>query len=148
MMAGVSRPENRRRRIASFASNVVVNVLANLIAAGIVYIGGSAIGVFPRSPQAVAASVTVVLVGGIGILTLLNDVLQGERSATTAVSTIVLLGATGITAGIADMEVYPSVPRWAHIVLGTALLIVGVRLLRTRRRSRRRISGLHWVGPS
>lgn len=144
-MNRVGRPENRRQRIASFASNVFVNVLANLIAAGIIYIGGTAFGLFPRSPQAIAASITVVLAGGIGLLLLLDDVLRGEQGATAALLTIVLFGAIGITAGIADVQVYPAVPRWAHSVSGTALLILGARRMRSRRQLRRRIKGLHWV---
>ncbi len=53
----------------TFARDVVVNVLANLVAASIIYLIGALIGFLPRSSTAVAIASTTVLAGsGLGLL--------------------------------------------------------------------------------
>jgi hypothetical protein len=43
----------------SFARDVGINVVANLIAAGILYLIGAGIGLFPRNPAALLATTTI-----------------------------------------------------------------------------------------
>lgn len=47
--------------MAQWTRNVWTNVVANLVAAAIIFLGGVAFGLFPRSPGAIGAAVLIVL---------------------------------------------------------------------------------------
>ncbi len=59
--AGTERTAGRRAPLATFGRDVGVNVLANLIAAAIIYLLGVLAGLLPRSPQLLVAASLVVL---------------------------------------------------------------------------------------
>lgn len=61
----------------SFARDVYVNVLANLVAAAIIYLLGVAVGWFPANGWVL--SISGATVGGVGILVVVIDSLIGER---------------------------------------------------------------------
>jgi hypothetical protein len=54
--------------VRTFARDVTVNVLANLIAAAIIYLLGILVGLFPRTAEAVNLSIVVILVGSFTVL--------------------------------------------------------------------------------
>nr|WP_239177067.1 hypothetical protein [Actinoplanes octamycinicus] len=64
------RQEGQRPSISSarLLRDVGVNVLANLIAAAIIYLAGALLGLLPRSPAAIAGATSLlVMVGGIAL---------------------------------------------------------------------------------
>jgi len=54
--------------VKTFARDVVVNVLANLIAAAVIYLLGILVGLFPRTTGAVNLAITVILVASFIVL--------------------------------------------------------------------------------
>ena len=142
------------RRSARFARNVGVNVLANLIAAGIIYAAGVATGLFPRSTEAVATAMAVV-----GLVALWSVGIAAEagpnqdRRELFSASTVVVLGVLlliyTVARGGAEKPFW-----WLFMASGLFFVVFGVlgvvlirRGMSAAKAGQRRIKGLSWYSP-
>jgi len=92
------RQAQRARPYIRFARDVSVNVIANLAAAAIIYLLGSAAGLLPRSPQLIFTSVfVVVMTAGFG-LGVAGLALRGNAKIYTSGAALIVLGAAGVLA--------------------------------------------------
>jgi hypothetical protein len=71
----------RARGRQQFARDVLINVLANLIAAAVIYLAGAIAGVLPRRPGLIFVSVTL-LIAGLGFAAAIAGVVtKGPRKS-------------------------------------------------------------------
>lgn len=146
--------DHHRRRSIQFLRDVGVNVLANLVAALVIYLLGAALGLFPRSSEAVGVALMGLGAAAIYLLTFVgeagNDFYRRELSA--AGSTIVvgaLLIIYGVTQSQGDRTTW-----WVCISLGSISALVGawgvysiLKKMKVRQNEERRLKGLHWYEP-
>lgn len=146
--------QEKQRRISPFLWNVAINVLANLIAAAIVYVGGVAFGLFPRSTVAVAISSFVILVSANWATLIAMKFIKTENRTITLALGSAMGGGSLLIAGFSEL-VPPGIAQWAAIGLGAVLICVdaaliwaSVDLVKRNRAPRDRIKGLHWIAHS
>jgi hypothetical protein len=77
-----------------FARDVSINVIANLVAAAVIYLADTVSGLLPRSTYVIAFAVVIVLFGASLLLLALGLALRGP-------ATLYLLGVAQIALGIA-----------------------------------------------
>jgi hypothetical protein len=130
-----------------------VNVLANLVAAAVVYLVGVLLGLFPREPGAVAAAVVVTLGAVVWAMILINRFLAEDAKLASAAAGTVLFGVAiliATSAGrVADPEVGSEGAAAGAVLVagGLVLALVWWRSRRRRLAHGRRIGGLHWYEP-
>jgi peptidoglycan/LPS O-acetylase OafA/YrhL len=138
--------DGKQQRLASFARDVAVNVLANLIAAAVIYAGGAAFGIFPRSPGALWSALLTIFLGGYVGLTIVGESMKDDR--VVAAISLAFFGAGLAVAVPAGIDWSPDTPPWGKIAIGVALVALAILWLRAVRRDRRaqqRIKGLEWI---
>lgn len=128
-----------------FLRDVAVNIVANLVAAAVIYLGGAGIGVFPRYRVAILTSAAFVF------LVILTTVMVWANQARArgavrlanflnVVLTLVMLGFFAAVVGI-DMVDGPI--NWASAVPAFIVTVLfAVLLIRDQRSFARRIAGL------
>ncbi|MGA4731006.1 hypothetical protein ACPB67_26625 [Micromonospora taraxaci] len=83
---------------AKFARDVAVNVIANLVAAAIIYLLAAGFGLLPRSPYLIFTALTVVVMtAGCG-LGLVGLALRGDAKIYTLGAAMIAMGASGVLA--------------------------------------------------
>jgi hypothetical protein len=122
--------------LMKFARDVAVNVLANLVAAAVIYLAGAATGVLPRSPKLILGSLsTVLLIGFLGIFVISRFMSERKRLYASAIG-LALAGtaiALGALAGALDHEPYP---RWAFVVFGIWTAVAGTLVFYNSKKSK------------
>lgn len=125
----------------SFGMGVVVNVVANVIAAAILYLLGAAVGVLPSTAALWAVAVLVALTGLlslgvwlVGRRTADCGRLRGWQLSLIAVTVLGLIAALYVAAERLDHPPRAVVPTIAVIL--TCYLVVGVGFLAQRVRAR------------
>lgn len=112
-------PTSVQGPLRPFARDVAVNVLANLVAAAIIYLLGLAAGLLPRSPILIWVAV-VMAAGAAGGAILGSKVVYSRRGRYIS---SVGIGAFGLAA-LVFAAVYPQY--WLSLVaIGTVLLVLG-----------------------
>ncbi|WP_431878031.1 hypothetical protein [Micromonospora marina] len=116
--------------IVRFARETGSNVLANLIAAAVVYLLGVVGGLLPRSPYLIVLSIMFAL-GGIGVILFpLGMLLPGRAGALAASGSVVLVGLVGIAAPFVDGGRLGALQGVAYPIMGwlaIAVAVVGYR---------------------
>ncbi|MFI6779624.1 hypothetical protein [Micromonospora sp. NPDC050276] len=111
-------PAQPPRPLFRFARDTGSNVLANLIAAAVVYLLGVVGGLLPRSPYLVILSIMFVF-GGLGVILFpLGMLLPGRPGALTASGSIMLIGLVGIVAPFIDGGRLNSLEGVAYPIIG------------------------------
>jgi uncharacterized membrane protein (UPF0136 family) len=132
--------------------DVGINVLANLVAAAVVYLGGVAVGLFPRNSGAIAASGTAVGLVLVVAAALVRRSMEMGRRTLVAAGLAILIGGWITFFAMAAPKAISDIPRWLQFLYGIPLLLIGPWLVRLGlrrgardRRRRERINGLHWI---
>jgi hypothetical protein len=147
---------NRPARMAhalAFAGSVGVNVIANLVAAAMVYIGGSLLGIFPKSPELIIGSAAAVILAGLWPGLALIFSLRGVRRKVAMGIFNVLMGLVFVLPVALNLKYRPFwFPDGFAVTIGVLAIlgglhaiIIGVRQVRRDRITRSRIRGLHWI---
>lgn len=115
-------------RFTKFARDVLVNVLANLIAAAVIYLAGAGAGLLPSSPQLIAASLSMILACAFFGLVIISRFTGGHlryqmTTAGIAISGPAMMAAT--FAGVLDNEPFP---RWFFYGTGAYTTIAGLAM--------------------
>jgi hypothetical protein len=79
--------DSPRSGVNGFVRDVGINVIANLIAAAIIYLGGALWGVFPRSQGAISASMALLSI--CGLLTVAVSLLSRDNFKLRSVAAFV-----------------------------------------------------------
>lgn len=140
------------RRSTTFLQDVGVNVLANILAAPVIYLLGAAIGLFPRSPEFLTFAVIWLLIAGLYTLGAAEQMMRTEfRRDMATRGSLVVLGALFIVIALTQSDLEDPY-WWTLMVFGTLSLVPGcvgvVHLAAARRSTRvaeRRITGLSWI---
>ncbi|MBG0560714.1 hypothetical protein [Actinoplanes aureus] len=146
--SGQSRPWR------SFLAAVGVNVLANLVAAAIIYLGGVLFGIFPREPKAIASALVIVLLAAAwGAILATRFFGLADLQLTTSAGTA-FLGGSLVVANLAGVEIDPIWNSPLGLVPAVVLFLGGLWFTRPAWRDRKRrlaeahrIKGLHWYEP-
>ncbi|MFD6611495.1 hypothetical protein ACFWD1_21760 [Micromonospora chalcea] len=141
LLAGEPRPQEASatppqppRPLFRFARDTGSNVLANLIAAAVVYLLGVVGGLLPRSPSLVILSIMLVL-GGLGVVLFpLGMLLPGRPGALAASGSIMLVGLVGIIAPFVDGGRLHSFEGVAYPIVGWLAITCAILIYRFRSR--------------
>ncbi|MBB2941946.1 uncharacterized membrane protein YgdD (TMEM256/DUF423 family) [Actinoplanes lutulentus] len=133
---------------------MITNVVANLVAAAVIYLGGVMIGLFPREPKAVASAVTAVLLAAAYGAMLATRLLRQESRRSARAVGLVFFSGSLVIANIGGVETDPFINSPLGLAWASILLLGGITLaiLRLRHRKRvladgRKINGLSWYEP-
>jgi len=99
-------PRSRLEVTRSFARDVLVNVLANLVAAAMIYLAGAAAGVFPRVAALIGPSVIVILMALAALFFVISKV---TRRVEFILLSGVFLGLGGL---LASLSMKPNDDGW------------------------------------
>lgn len=143
----------KKRQIASFATNVIANILANIAAAGIVYLAGAALGIFPKTTDAITSATITVVLTAMPLIAMIGGWQLMRGRGRLLISLLVTLCGTVVTLlGVAELGRSASLLSFFVFASGVAVVAIGVYWIwvdRRRERSRRQeanhIRGLHWV---
>ncbi|MCO1616767.1 hypothetical protein M8C11_18805 [Micromonospora sp. CPM1] len=133
--------------VAKFARDVGVNVIANLVAAAVVYIAAVVGGLLPRSPYLIVASAVVVLVSIGMALGALGLVVRNHVGLYFLGIALIAMGVGALTFPFfGDLLIADPVERWLSPLGGVGAITVGVSAIVNVRRQRRqaqdgRVSG-------
>ena len=131
-----------------------MNVLANLIAAMIVYLLGVAVGIFPRSKDALVIASLCLACGLFYVLTIAEKVVRSEQQRRVfAAASLVPLSMVGPIYATAATEPGEGA-WWFFMVMGLALLgsfsslfVQYYRRMKAAKADNRSIKVLHWYEP-
>jgi hypothetical protein len=123
-----------------------------LISAAIVYLGGVLLGFIPRSPAAVSAALSIVLVAAsLGVLSIERRLTPGETHDRLLMTAVLLLSAMLVLAGLTSTGLGEFAPHNVVLGFGAVLMILSsawfalsLREGRRNRASRPHIKGMHW----
>lgn len=110
------------------ARSVGVNVLANLIAAAIIYLGGALFGLFPRSTEGIVVASGSLLLAAFIALWIFAQFLAWPRKAQAYAVCFCLVGSALLITGLAGIQVEAVIPLWGQIVWGVLSIGTGVTL--------------------
>jgi hypothetical protein len=113
-------PAGRRLAYAQFTRDVIVNVLANLLAAAVIYLLGIATGLFTTDETAARVAGVIVAVGVVLVFVLLATIYRDERGAVYLIVAVIIAG----SAAAATAVLFPIEPAILRVVLG----LVGVSM--------------------
>ena len=127
--SGSGADRNGRSRIwqaaTSFGRDITVNVIANLVAAAVVYLGGVSAGLLPQSPKLVAASVTTLLsFTGIALFAV-SRMLRGVKRLYTAAAMMIAIGVTFSISVFTGTNYFEPIPTWLTFVFGLVVIAFG-----------------------
>jgi hypothetical protein len=151
---GVKEAEGVRRGRA-FVRDVGINVLANLLAASLIYLGGALVGLFPRDPKAIVSAVALLLLGVSLSPFLASSFLRNELREISFGVGAMLFGASMLIASFSGLDLGALTGSTLSGRIGIALIIVwgawaarrDFRRYRRRIADDRQIKGLHWYEP-
>jgi hypothetical protein len=114
--------QSNRPALAKFSRDVLINVIANLVAAAVIYLIGALVGFFPRNPALISGAIIgVLLVGGLILLSLGGDVKTRSEKLAAGIG-FICLGLATLGMGIwpivtaARTHQNPSSGGWFQIV--------------------------------
>lgn len=120
----VNRPGEQSPGIR-FTRDVAVNVVANLIAAAILYLLGAAAGLLPRSPYLIFSSAVLILVG-LGIaLGVVGMLLRGHAKAYVFCCALILGGLGQSVAPLVREAELGSLEKVLYPIGGVAAAVLG-----------------------
>jgi hypothetical protein len=142
---------DRQRRSVPFIRDVGVNVLANLAAALVLYLLGTALGFFPRNRGAIGTALVGLGAAIVYLLMFAGEVgNQHHRRELFAAYTTIVLGGIATTYGMTQ-SYGDKAAWWIFNLLGLISAILGVWGVVTARRNiavdrvdQQRLNGLHW----
>jgi hypothetical protein len=110
----------------TFARDVMVNVVANLVAGAIIYLLGVAAGLFPHSTQLIAASLTTVLSVTVFATFIAARFLRGNKKLYAGSVAIFLGGAANTASTFTGKNYFEPIPLWATFILGIIVMGGGI----------------------
>lgn len=132
----VSGSQQSNNRLARFLRDVSVNVLANLVAAALVYLASASAGLLPTSPQLVAASISTIL--GVAFLAMfvVSRFLREQRRHHISLVAFLVFGAAVISGAMGGAFDHEPFPKWFFIAFGVWTIAAGAMMLCYTRRFR------------
>ncbi|BCY07311.1 hypothetical protein [Actinoplanes sp. L3-i22] len=145
---------DRGRRGFQLLRDVHVNVLANLVAAVVIFLLGAAVGLFPRSREAVVTAVLVLFMVVVYLLSIVGEVTRNSHHQGLYTSgSLVALGGFFATVGITQANGDPLF-WWICVPLSAPALAIGgwgvyreYRAMKAAQAADRRLKGLSWYEP-
>jgi FtsH-binding integral membrane protein len=135
---GAMNPSSRQQGITRLVRDVFVNVIANLIAAAVIYLGGVAFGFFPRSTSAIASAVCFVLLAGFYGVFVVSRFMPAENRMGPAFLAAVLGGSAYCLAILTGLYDDPTTPRWMSAAGGGLMAVfglIGLAMLRVQKKA-------------
>jgi len=128
------RADDSRQRSGSagwFARDVAVNVIANLVAAAIIYLVGVAAGLLPKSPDIYVTAIVIVLfAGGLAIYAVGKFYFTGRNETRAIAISMIALGLVGPLVSLAPIASGLSrTDKLEYSALGAAMIITGILFL-------------------
>ncbi|MEO3928847.1 hypothetical protein ABGB07_34065 [Micromonosporaceae bacterium B7E4] len=137
MISENSGDRQEPRGLPKFAYDVGVNLLANLVAAAIIYLLGALAGILPRVSGLIGTALFVVLatliIGGVIILRFLSWGGLMEPSWLPA-----LVGGAAVAGALINPGGHWPEPTWVSLALGTCMVLIGAANLLSEWRFNRR----------
>jgi predicted membrane channel-forming protein YqfA (hemolysin III family) len=133
----ITSSEESRQTIKTWTRDVTVNVIANLIAAAVIYLLGVFAGILPRSPYLIAlAAFSILATVGAGLMVF--DLMRAKPSHFGAIG-VILIGVIVMFLALSS-DVLASPAGIVFLSIGVVFILAGAYLLYLFRAEKRRRS--------